>query len=131
MLAVPERYVRLSIDAPPYEPRCGRRALERALRGRATPELAEVFTQPCFRLAPGAHCEIHVRFAGGGEAPRGNLRLTVDRGRLERSEIELDGSQDELAIGYDAPDETIRISVRAFLDGHARGKAHLHLVPEA
>jgi hypothetical protein len=55
----------------------------------------------------------------------------VNRGRLERIEIELDGKQDVVTVGYDAPDETIRVSVRAFLEGYARGKLHLHLVPRS
>jgi hypothetical protein len=130
MIVVPDRYLRVEIDAERYEPACGRGPLERLL-GADAGDLAEVFAQPCYRLAPGASCEIRVRAAGehAESMPEGRLRLAVDRGRLERTEVELDGSQEMVAVGYTAPEETIRVSIRAFLDGHARGKAHLHLVP--
>jgi len=133
MMVVPAKYLRLEVEADPYEPPCGRGALERALGPDDAAALGDVFTQPCYRLAPGAHCEIRIR-ARGNEArglPAGTLRVAADRGRLERTEIALDSSQDAVTVGYDAPDETIRVSVRAFLEGHSRGKAHLHLVPTA
>ena len=59
--------------------------------------------------------------------PKGMLRLETNRGKISPTRIELDGSKHEVTIEYTAPDETIRVSIRAFLDGFARGKVHLHL----
>jgi hypothetical protein len=59
--------------------------------------------------------------------PKGDLRLTTDRGKLATTLVKLDGKQEKVTVELTTPDETIKISVRAFLDGYARGKAHLHL----
>jgi hypothetical protein len=133
MIVVPMTYLRLEVDANLYEPPCGRGAFQRALGSDGAVAFGDVFTQPCYRLAPGAHREISIRARSNetGALPTGMLRVAVDRGRLERTEIALDGTQDAVTFGYDAPDETIRVSVRVFLEGHSRGKAQLHLVPKA
>lgn len=53
--------------------------------------------------------------------------LRTTRGKLSWTRRELDGKNDRVEVDYTAPDETIRVSVRAYLEGFHRGKVHLHL----
>lgn len=110
--------------------RCGEQRVRAAFPGKKVPrELAALMTQRCYVLPAGARTKLRVAFLDGKEkaSPKGSLVLEVDRGKISPSRIELDGSKNDVVVEYTAPDETIRVSVRAFLAGFARGKVHLHL----
>jgi hypothetical protein len=131
VITPPDTYVSLTAAAPPSDLRCGRDRIVTLLgddHGLDEPAV-EALTQPCLTLSPGATTTVTVRFVQDGKParPSGTLRLEPTRGRLERTRFELDGERESVEVGYKAPDETVRVSVRAFLDGFGRGKLHLHL----
>lgn len=127
----PARYIALETEAAPSdEHACGERRL-RAFLGRrdVAADLAAAVTQRCYRLEAGGSCRITVKFIDDGKEvrPKGTLVFVPERGKLKPLRVELDGKKGEVTAEYTAPDETIKVSVRAFLDGFVRGKLHLHL----
>ncbi len=88
-----------------------------------------VVTEHCYDLEPGGECELKINFYQGRKKvkPKGMLLLQTKRGKLSPTRYELDGSRDKVVVKYKAPDETIKVSIRAYLDGFHRGKIHLHL----
>ena len=84
-------------------------------------------------MPPGNTCELNIQFYEDGERvkPTGTLLLQAKRGKLSPTRYELDGTKDEVCITYKAPDETIRVSIRAYLEEFYRGKIHLHLEDES
>jgi hypothetical protein len=125
------RVVALSADAPESDHHtCAERRMKATFPDRQVPrEVALAVTQRCYLLPAGGRTKLHISFMDGKERlrPKGTLVVEPKRGKVSPSRIELDGSTDHVEIDYTAPDETIRVSVRAFLAGFGRGKIHLHL----
>ncbi len=88
-----------------------------------------VLTQPCYETEAGGQCTLTLSFYRGKKLhkPKGHLHLETNRGKLQPVRFELDGKKTKVQAQYSAPDETIRVSIRAFLEGFHRGKIHLHL----
>ena len=119
--ALPPDYLTLDINAPRSATyKCGAQFADDAQR----------WSFPDYDVAPGATVPITISFHGkdgSARRPKGDLRLTTTRGKLSATRLKLDGKADKVTVQYAAPDETIKVSLRAFLDGYSRGKAHLHL----
>jgi len=92
-------------------------------------QAAGVLAFPCYDVAAASTVDVRISFhhQAAPARPKGELRLTTDRGKLAPSHLLLDGERECVDVQYTAPDETIKVSLRAFLDGYTRGKAHLHL----
>lgn len=131
MLVVPKRRVELSVDARESEHHsCGINRARRVLGDHKLPrEDVLIATQRCYALDPGGETKLRLDFMDGDEKvkPEGTLVIQPKRGKVSATRIELDGSKDHVEVGYTAPDETIQVSIRAFLAGFRRGKVHLHL----
>lgn len=86
-------------------------------------------TEFCYEVEPGSECALTVSFYRDDRPvkAKGLLRLTTNRGKLSPTRVELTGNKDKVKVNFKAPDETIKISIRAFLGGFHRGKIHLHL----
>lgn len=82
-----------------------------------------------YEMGPGETCELKIDFYQDGQKvkPKGMLLLQAKRGKLSPTRYELDGTKDSVFVRFSAPDETIRISVRALLEEFYRGKIHIHL----
>lgn len=93
------------------------------------PEEVLLLTHACYELKAGSAVPLTVSFVKDGKPakPKGVLRLTTDRGKLVPTTIELNGTQSRVSAELVTPDETIKLSVRAFVEGFRRGKVHLHL----
>ena len=130
-LVAPERTISLEIDAKESDHHnCGVQRVRSMFPGKKVPrELAVAMTQRCYVLGAGKKTKLKIAFHEGKEqvAPKGTLVIQPDRGKVSPGRIELDGSKREIVVDYTAPDETIRVSVRAMMPGFARGKIHLHL----
>ena len=118
--------------AAPESPhhRCGRDRLRLAPPAmRALAEAMPTLVEQCYAVPAGETITLKLTFHRGAERtrPHGTLVLQPQRGKVRPSRIELQGTEDEIEVQYTAPDETIRVSVRAFLPGFLRGKLHLHL----
>jgi hypothetical protein len=128
---LPPNEVVLNVDAPASAAyTCGSLFVQGLAHGRDVPrEQLERRNFPCHDVAPGATVALKISFLGEGKPlrPKGELHLTTTRGKLSPARVTLDGKHDHVTVRYTAPDETIKVSLRAFLDGYARGKAHLHL----
>ena len=87
------------------------------------------FTQTCYEFDAGTTVALTASFLENGKpvSPEGELVLESPRGKLRPKRIPLDGKTSKVTVDYTAPDETIKVSVRGFLRGYARGKVHLHL----
>ena len=128
----PHDYVSLAAQAEPSRAyRCGAQLAKAISHGRdLPPEQIERFAFPCYDVASGSTVSITISFHGAGgkmHRPKGELRLKTDRGKLSATRFTLDGKHDKVAVQLTVPDETIKVSLRAFLDGFGRGKVHLHL----
>lgn len=128
---MPPRHLAITMDAKESEfHACGTQRV-RAMFGkhRVPHEVIKAITQRCYDLKAGAKTKLRIAFFENNEkaAPKGTLVLAPDRGKVTPTRIELDGKKHEITVEYTAPDETIRVSIRAFLEGFARGKVHLHL----
>lgn len=109
---------------------CGERRVRNVLNRRDLgPDIVAALTQRCYEFEPGARTRLRIEFVDGKERvhPAGMLELSAERGKLSKTRLELTGKEKEVVVDYLAPDETIKVSIRAFLDGFARGKIHLHL----
>ncbi len=128
---VPPEYITIVADAKPSAYYAeGTQFLKALAHGRDLP--AEYFAPlgfPCYDAAPGSTITLTITFHNKDKKhrPKGLLRLRTDRGKLSDTFVKLDGKHEQIKIQYTAPDETIKVSIRAFLDGHGRGKAHFHL----
>jgi hypothetical protein len=128
---LPPNYLVLNVEAPAstlYQ--CGADFVQGLAHGRKVPkEQLERWKFKCHDVAPGATVPLKISFLAEGKPlrPKGELHVTTTRGKLSPSRVTLDGKHDHITVRYTAPDETIKVSLRAFLDGYARGKAHLHL----
>jgi hypothetical protein len=124
-------YVLVDPGIPPSEHhRCGDARLGAVLaEHRLTAEERVRLTESCHDAKPGSEHTLTVSFRHRGEPvkPKGLLRLATTRGKLTPVRVELDGRQEHVKVRYAAPDETVKVTVRAFLDGFRRGKIHLHL----
>ncbi len=112
---------------------CGSAKVQRMFPGQVltAPEQSRL-TGTCHDSAPGGTVTLTVSFIRNGkpDRPKGELRLTTNRGKLSPSRLMLDGSTDHVTARFTAPDETIKVSIRAYLEGFQRGKIHLHLDEE-
>ena len=86
-------------------------------------------TESCYDVKPSSAINLTISFYEGHRvaSPKGVLQLKATRGKLEPTRLELDGKQEKVRVKYTAPDETVKVSIRALLDGFRRGKIHLHL----
>lgn len=128
---IPPRRVTIEVDAKEStHHRCGERSV-RMMFGeqKVSREIATAVTQRCYDLKPGAKTKLKIAFfeKDNKASPKGTLVIEPDRGKVSPSRIELDGKKQDVTVEYTAPDETIRVSIRAYLEGFARGKIHLHL----
>ena len=106
----------------------------RSRRKDKTPELIDeligVMTFHTYEVKPGETCTLNIRFIANGEysQPTGTLIIETTRGILSKQRVELDGKQDKVTVEYTAPNETIKVSIRAYLDDFTRGKIRLQLI---
>jgi hypothetical protein len=130
-IVAPERTISLTADTKESDRHeCGAERVRGVFPGKKIPrELAVAMTQRCYVLPAGGKTKLKVAFFEGTEkaSPKGTLVIEPKRGKVSPSRIELDGSKHEIVVDYTAPDETVRVSVRAMMPGFARGKVHLHL----
>jgi hypothetical protein len=128
---LPPHQITIAVDAKEsVHYKCGDQRVRGAFRGhKLTNEMVVAFSQRCYDLKAGAKTKLTIGFLENNEktTPKGTLVLEPTRGKVSPSRIELDGKKSEVTVEYTAPDETIRVSIRAFLVGFARGKVHLHL----
>lgn len=128
---MPPRHVAITTDAKESSIHaCGAKRVRAMFGGhKVSHEIATTITQRCYDMKAGAKTKLKIAFFEGNEkaSPKGTLVLEPNRGKISPSRIELDGKKSEVTVEYTAPDETIRVSIRAFLEGFARGKVHLHL----
>lgn len=128
---LPTKLVKMSPEAKESQHHaCGERRVRSMFPGhKISREIATAVTQRCYDLKAGAKTKLTIAFFEDKEkaSPKGTLVIEPNRGKVSPSRIELDGSKHEVTVEYTAPDETIRVSVRAFIAGFARGKVHLHL----
>lgn len=110
---------------------CGARAMEHlpgigALDGDERARLS----WRCYDAPAGARVKLVIAFVRNGrpEKPTGLLELMTTRGKLSPLRLDLQGDRDRIEIDYHAPDETIKVSIRARLKGYQRAKIHLHLI---
>jgi hypothetical protein len=131
MLADTEQYILIHPGAGRRErQQCGDARLA-AIAGHEelTADERARLTEACYEDAPGAQYALAIQFYRRGRAvqPKGHLQLTANRGKLSPTRVELDGRKERVEVQYTAPDETVQVSIRAFLPGFRRGKVHLHL----
>ena len=128
---LPKRQVVLSVDAKESDHhRCGEHRVRTVFAGqKVSREIVTALTQRCYVLRAGGKTKLKISFLENNEkaSPKGTLLLETSRGKVSPSRIELDGKHHEVTVEYTAPDETVRVSVRAFIAGFTRAKAHLHL----
>jgi hypothetical protein len=131
MVNMPHSYIVLEVGGQRSSSHhCGTQFAKAVARGRDLPaDEVERLAFGDYDISPGSTVTITISFHGEGKMhrPKGDLRLTTDRGKLSTTRVKLDGKQEKVTVELATPDETIKTSVRAFLDGYARGKAHLHL----
>lgn len=103
---------------------------KKADKAAATEAVIGAVSYNTYEAKPGEKCALVVRFIedGKGIKPNGTLILKAKRGKLSKQEVVLNGRTDSVKVEYTAPDETIRVSIRAFLDHFTRGKICLQLV---
>lgn len=128
---LPPKQIMIAVDAKESTHHaCGEQRIRSMFpEQKISREVATAITQRCYELQAGGKTKLKISFRDSNEkaSPKGTLVLEPDRGKISPSRIELDGKKHEVTVEYTAPDETIRVSVRAFLEGFARGKVHLHL----
>jgi hypothetical protein len=126
---VPTDYITIEAEAQPSKHyACGTEFIKALAHGRdLAPDHFAPLGFSCYDVAPATSLTLTISFKSKERLPKGLLRLRTDRGKLSDSFIQLDGKRKQIEIQYTAPDETIKVSIRAFLDGYGRGKAHFHL----
>lgn len=130
-LPMPEKYVAITTttrESKRYK--CGDVKLRQFYgEAKVTNYVRNVITQPCYEIEAGGQCTLAISFYHGKKLckPKGHLYLKTNRGKLQPVRFELDGKKTKVQAQYSAPDETIKVSIRAFLEGFHRGKIHLHL----
>lgn len=128
---MPPRFVVLTVDAKESSRSTSGAARVRAMfhGHKVPPDLLTIITQRSYEVPAGGKAKLRIAFVDNGEkaAPKGTLVIEAARGKLSPSRIELDGKKHEVTVDYVAPDETIRVSIRASLQGYVRGKVHLYL----
>ncbi|MFX0197877.1 MAG: hypothetical protein ACFFCW_17280 [Candidatus Hodarchaeota archaeon] len=131
VLTMPENHIAITADTKERRRHaCGEVRLGQFFgREKIDKHFRNVLTQPCYEMEAGGQCTLTLSFYRGKKLhkPKGHLHLETNRGKLKPVGFELDGKKEKVKVQYSAPDETIRVSVRAFLKGFHRGKIHLHL----
>lgn len=127
----PDRYILMNPDVElSSRHTCGASKMERMGIAKHSLKQAEgISAECCYEMAPGASCTVKISFHSPKSKikPKGELLLEAKRGKLSPSRVELDGKKESIEVKYQAPDETVKVSLRAYVEGFYRGKVHLHL----
>jgi hypothetical protein len=97
---------------------------------KVSKRILKAVSHECFEIKPTATCKLTIRFVKNGKPtmPKGTLMVDTERGKLSKQIIELQGKKSIVNLSYTAPDETIKNTIRAKMEGFSRGKIHLHII---
>lgn len=132
-ISVPDQVVTLElVSGTEIDHSCGDRRLRAfANSAKLKPKARRTLTERCYLVPPGATVELEVglRSNRGSNKVTGPIYIEANRGKLSSTRVEVKSAK-PVRVEFTAPDETVKISIRAFADGFHRGKVHLHLSPE-